>query len=607
MKNLISIASSGTAACPGEPGLRIIRSGVLRCWFVAALAACTSAPTGGAPAGEAPTDAGAHGRKSASDPGSASYRPPPTASVEIVEVPDTGIRLGWGWNSVDHEPVPNICVQFVEGNEPAQTRYMSMSEVSDSYELMDGFGMSAAASVKTIGYSVSGKAKFAKDLNITGFSSNFVMNATVENGVRFAAPVPANAKAGAAEASSVSERGGRQAEIRLTPEALKLAGKHDSSEFRHLCGDSFVSAVYSGAKLTGVITIETKSRDERKSFSAELAGAGWGARLSANMDQSKGTKNENRRIDVSIFQTGGRGDEIPVTRADLLEKLKLLSKIAAEAPKDFHMAVMPYETLSNWPAASLLVEENEYDQLASFWGSYNTIYDEIQHVLDHRENFSAATMTAGCVKIDASRPLSAQQIERLERVQDEVRDALLRLQRFAQYCATLESGCEFPEGQFRSPYAYRTQLPLSVESRRAELLRLIELERVGQAARTQREWRVVIDELVTAHISEPAKRRCDLAKDNPGCLSNAEIRGWRDRIGMDQRAFSSVGERDRVVAKLLARKLTFKPLDCGDLETPVPAIFSVEPGFPALWYDPRAKTCIEHPDAEAPAGQCPRT
>jgi hypothetical protein len=604
MKNFISIASSGTVPCPREPALRIIRSGVLRCWLVAALAACTSAPTDGAPAGEAPTDAGVHGRKSASDPGSASYRPPPTASIEIVEVPDTGIRLGWGWNSVDHEPVPNICVQFVEGNEPAQTRYMSMSEVSDSYELMDSFGMSAAASVKTIGYSVSGKAKFAKDLDITGFSSNFVLNATVENGVRFAAPVPSNINTGTADAASIAERGGRQAEVRLTPEALKLAGKHDSSEFRHLCGDSFVSAVYSGAKLTGVITIETKSREEKKSFSAELAGAGWGARLSANMDRSKGSKNENRKMDVSIFQTGGRGDEIPVTSADLLEKLKRLSSIAAEAPKDFHMAVMPYETLSNWPAASLMVEENEYDQLASYWGSYNTLYDEIQHALDHPERFSVATMTAGCVKIGASRHLSAQQLERLERVQDEVLDALLRLQRFAQYCATSESGCEFPEGQFRSPYAYRTQLPLSLESS-AELMRLIELERVGLAPRAKHEWRVLIDELVTAHISEPAKRRCNLAKDNPGCLSNAEIRGWRDKIGMDQGTFSSVGERDRVVAKLLARKLELKPLGCGDLETPAPAIFSVEPGFPALWYDPRAKTCIEHPDAEAPAGQCP--
>jgi hypothetical protein len=497
-------------------------------------------------------------------------------------VPDTGISLGWGWNSVDNEPVPTICVQFVEGNEPAQTRYMTMSEVSDSYELMESLGMSAAASVKTIGYSVSGKAKFAKDLNITGFSSNFVMNASVENGVRFAAPVPDNWTPATADAGWISERGGRQGEIRLTPEARKLAGKRDPSEFRHRCGDSFVSAVFSGAKLTGVITKETKSQTEQEAASAELAGAGWGARLAASVTASGKSATEKSKINVSIFQTGGRGDTIPATPEDLIKKLAELSADAAAAPKDFHMAVMPYEVLSNWPAASLLVEENEYEQLASYWGSYNTLYDEIQYALDDPAQFLGATMTGGCVEVNSDKTLTAEQIERLEQVQDDVLDALHRLQNFAQHCATSESGCEFPEGEFRSPYAYRIQLPLS-----------------------NSEPALTIDTLVATHISDPAKKRCNIAKDNPGCLSNAEIHDWGDKVGLEQVTFASIEERDSLAAKLEGRRLQLEARVCDEAGTPVRSVFSVEPQYPALWYDPRIKGCIEHPDAGAPAGQCP--
>jgi len=574
MTNSIRIAGPATVPCPREPGPKVTRSGVLGCWLVAALAACNGSPTDGpAPGGKT---------ESATDPQSASYRPPPTASIEIVEVPDTGISLGWGWNSVDNEPVPTICVQFVEGNELAQTRYMTMSEVSDSYELMQSMGMSAAASVKTIGFAASGKAKFAKDLNITGFSSNFVMNASVENGVRFAAPVPANWNTATADVSLISERGGRQGEIRLTPEARKLAGKRDPTEFLHLCGNAFVSAIFSGAKLTGVITIETQSQEQQETLSAEMAGAGWGARFHASMEQSGSSATKGKNMHISIFQTGGRRDSIPVTSADLIKKLEVLSALAEDARKDFHMAVMPYETLSNWPAASLLVEENEYDELASYWGSYNTLYDEIQYALDHPALFIGATMTNGCVELNHDRSLTAEQIERLEQVQDDVLDALHRLQRFAQHCATSESGCEFPEGQFRSPYAYRIQLPLS-----------------------KQESALTVDTLVTSHISDPAKQRCNIAKDNPGCLSNAEIHDWRDKIGMELLTFTALDERDALAAKLLTRKLTVEAKNCGNYGTRARATFSVEPEFPALWYDPRIKTCIEHPDAAAPPGQCP--
>jgi hypothetical protein len=457
-----------------------------------------------------------------------------------------------------------------------------MHEVSDSYDLMRTLGMSAEASVSTIGFEVSGKASFAKDLHVSRFASNFVMNAHVENGVRYAAPAPANWRAPGADPEMVGPRGGRQGEIRLTPEALRLARNQDPAEFIHRCGHGFVSAVYSGAKLSAVITVNTSSQAEHEAVSAEVSGNGWGARFKGSMSQSSGTTTENKDLNISIFQTGGRGDSIPVTKEDVLARLDMLSAIAFDAPKDFHMSVAPYETLANWPASSIEVESDEYAQVASLWGAYNSLYGDIQAVLDAPAAFVGPIEDAtGCVAVKAAsgaEGLGAAQVARLKRVQDEVLAALRRLRNFAQFCAASNTGCEFPEGEFRSPYAYRIQLPL-------------EAAHGGSLA-----------DVLLLHVADAAKRRCAEAPDGIGCLTNAEIDGWREKIGMDLVTFDNIAARDVAVERLRAMRLEGMPATCpGQAGAPGPA-FSAEPGFPALWYVPRIAACVANPDQ--PASRC---
>jgi hypothetical protein len=547
--------------------------GVVICGAVLLAACRPSNPEGG---GLAPTE-------DPKNPRSMSYRPPPDASTEIHEVPGTGISLGWGWNSVTSEPVPTICVEFVEGQEPAQTRFMTMHEVSDSYELMQRLGMSAEASVNTIGFAVSGKASFAKDQHVSRFASTFVMNASVENGVRYAAPVPANWLVPGADPEMVGPRGGRQGEIRLTPEALRLARNSDPAEFIHRCGHGFVSAVYSGAKLSAVITVNTSSLAEHEAVSAEMSGRGWGARFKGTMSQSSDTTTANKDLTVSIFQTGGRGDSIPVTKEDVLAKLEMLSAIAFDAPKDFHMAVASYETLANWPARSIEVESDEYEQLASLWGSYNSLYGDIQVVLDAPGAFVGPIEdAAGCVAVKSAsaddKGLGRAQVARLKRVQDDVLDALRRLRNFAQFCATSDTGCEFPEGEFRSPYAYRIQLPLEAAAG------------------------LSLDDVLLLHVADTAKRRCEEDPGSIGCLTNAEIGRWREKIGMELAKFDTIEARDAVIERLTAMNLEGVPGTCpGQTGTSGPA-FSAEPGFPALWYVQRIAACVANPDQ--PASRC---
>ncbi len=431
-----------------------------------------------------------------------SYRPASTAAVEVVEAPETGINLGWGYNTFDAIPVPTICVEFSEGSEPAQSRYMTMHEVSDSYEVMQHMGMSAEASVKFIGVEASGKAAFAKDTNITGFSSTFVLNATVDNGVRYTTPPRAR------EGTTLSG-------IRLNKEALALARKRDLDEFKHLCGNSFVSAVYSGAKLTAVLTMAASSHTEQERISAEMSGSGWGAKFKASYEEDKKSGSTSESMDLSIFQTGGRGDEIPASRDDLMEKLKTLSALAYDAPKDFRIAVMPYEQLSNWPAKSITGDEHEFTQIASYWGSYNSLYDEIQQVLDKPTGYLTAKIKDdGCFAI-TKLDKETDAIARLEQAQDEVLVGLKELTAFAQKCSDLEQDCKFPEEEFRSQYVYRVLLPIP-EPKPPEPAGITPVKAISRY-----------------HIGDSAKRRCNMAADDPGCLSNGEIHEWRKSIGMD--------------------------------------------------------------------------
>jgi hypothetical protein len=495
----------------------------------------------------------------------ASYRETHLDSTTIVEVPDTGISLGWGWNTFHGEPVPTICVEFVEGNEPAQTQYMNLHEVSDSYEVMQRMGLSAEASVKTIGYEVGGKARFAKELDINGFSSSFVLQATVENGVRYAAPLPGAGARAAHGTTLIDRRGGTQGSIRLTGEALALAKRRDPAEFEHACGNAFVSAVFSGAKLAAVLTIKAIKQSEQETIAAELSGSGMGARVKATLQNVDRTEYKDENMTLSVFQTGGKGKPIPANKAQLLARLDDLAQAAAD-PKDFNMAITPYEVLSNWPGKDLTGPVNEFEQLASYWGSYNTLYDEIQYILDHPTDFVAATMdAAGTVsfprhppaKAGAAKPapeLTHDQVLALEAMQDAIRDALESLRQDARDCVSKGDACSFGEQAFRSPYAYRIQLPLPSES-----------DELSAEA------------LVDYYVRDPAKRRCALGTDDPGCLSNAAIRRWQLKVGM-----KAVPLPDKAAVQAAAERLAKATLDDGA----TPIRFSEEQESSMLWYNP---------------------
>ncbi|MEW8336272.1 MAG: hypothetical protein AB2558_17780 [Candidatus Thiodiazotropha sp.] len=461
--------------------------------------------------------------------------PPDPAGQEAVEIgiaerrhaqpvsvnyPETGVDVGWGWDSEEGVPQPNVCIEYSIEEDKGQTKYMTMTEVSDSRELMQSMNISAAASVKTIAYQASGSAKFAKNTKINSFSSNFVLNVSVDNGVRYATPLLPGSR-GEIKDPETRKTLPDAGSIRLTSEALRLAKKRDLTAFLNLCGDSYVAALYGGARLTAVITVATSSKQEKTQASTNFSGSGWGVSLKASAKGESVGSISNERITMRFHQSGGRKDKIPATKGDLLEKLDSLTTEASDYPAYYRLTLMPYTALANWPERGLPLDLSEEEQLADYWAGYATLYEDLEHILGQPEKFQVINENGQLV------PLANQggDHDRLKTVQDQVRAILLRLQQAALQCSMPEEECNFRQASYLSPYAFRIQMPLPVDITEANK----QCPCADGEAKGERAENSAL--LVDYYIRTPVKRRCLNNPVEPGCLSNAEIDRWEERVG----------------------------------------------------------------------------
>lgn len=478
---------------------------------VVALAAGLAGCQPGIDDSEGPQD-----ERSEARPGRSVGAGPEEAQPRTLDVPASGVHLGWGWDSEAERPRSTVCIEFEMARDEGQTKHMTFREVSDSYEVMTSMGMSAAATVDAIGYKASGKAEFAKSARTSGFSSTFVLTVAIDNGVVFAAPVPAGSSAGRVTYLDPERPTAHHGAVRLTGDALALA-RRGEEPFRQRCGDSFVSALYGGAQLTALITIQATTHAEQEAVSAELSGSGWGVEVQSGFSSESTSETSKHDTRMSFFQVGGRGDSIPKHKDDLLDKLAELPGQAASAPATFRMTLTPYTALANWPSRfDIEVDTSEHEQIASDWGAYATLYDEIQEVLDVPDEYTFFVRATEQGEEDRWLPPDAGSeddaaarraaLEALEALQDEVHETLRYLRDVAARCADPEEECEFDEGVVLDPYGVRVRLPLP-----------------------EADTDLTVEHLVDFHVRDTAQRRCDISPINPGCLSNAEVDAWVTR------------------------------------------------------------------------------
>ncbi len=434
-----------------------------------------------------------------------------------VNYPDTGVDLGWGWDSEEGVPRPSVCIEFSIAEDKGQTKYMTISEVSDSYELMQSMNISAAASIKTVAYKASGKASFAKNTKINSFSSNFVLNASVDNGVRYAAPIAEDGRGvvrNADDVQVVPDAGS----IRLTKQALRLAQRPDLEGFLDACGDSFVAALYGGANLTAVLTVASTSRSEQATTSASFTGSGWGAKVKVAASGDEEGKGKNDNLSMRFFQTGGRRDSIPASKEDFVAKLDDLSTQAAESPAIYRVSLLPYTALANWPARDIEISTDEQDQLSRYWGAYTAIYEDIQYILDDPDRFQ---------QLEKEKTFGNVDVDKLRTLQDEVHAVLVRLKDDALRCAEPDPEpqeiCVFDENGYEDPLAYRIRLPIpkTPEAGKSCPCAWSNSDETDDNA---------LNAVIDYYVRDPSRSACRNNPVGPRCLTNDEIKDWKDKL-----------------------------------------------------------------------------
>jgi len=561
---------------PLPPGVRRLRGAALALVLPVVLAGCPAPPD----AKDDPPAKPAAGGSSGAMPATVGGRQARPIQPTIRDVPETGVEIGWGWHTVEDAAVPTVCVEIALGEERGQTKTMEFQEVTDSYAVMQSMDMSASASVKAMGYKASGKAAFAKSTEVSGMSSTFVLEASVDNGVRFAAPVAARGDGGGVTKARYDEAGRRIAPdtgaIRLTPEALKLAKRSDLTAFHDTCGHSYVSAIYEGAKLTAAITIKAKSQKDKQKVSGSLSGSGWGAEVKTNFSNTATSGTETRDVSMRFFQTGGRGDTIPKDQADLLAKLDELARLAMEAPKPFRIALTPYTALSNWPDKPIIADVSELDQLAGVWGSYVTFHERIETAMERPCLYAVRTADGSYKALTDTDAVTA-----LRKTEDLVLETLRGLRDVAASCTADDAVCRFDEADVLDPYGVGLRLPIPDQNKRwADATATCTTQaNGGDAANSDAK-------LVEINVRQPAKARCAINPVNDGCLTSAEIDGWAKRVGK-----AAVQVEDADVAKRLVEeppKLVAKTADGGTENV----AYEVTKGGRWVWIEPEHESVL---------------
>lgn len=316
------------------------------------------------------------------------------ATSIAIGVPDSGIELGLGWDTQRSRVISNRCIEFAPVREEGQQISLKISDIADSSELMEELNVSASMSVRSMMGSGSAQAEFATRSKVSRSTNTLLIRATVNNGVLFAGPsrpqepsrhafpaAGAPAEIDRAKWDSASDR------LHLTEFATDLigdGGARELREFERYCGDSFVSAIFSGAELLATMSISTTGTESVSSVKAKVKGefSAWGAKVKAESEAGAGTdkKYENSNIEVDYTQIGGSGGIIPTTREDFKDKLHNLPTEALNGPNFHTMNVTPYSDLPDWPRAVVLdTEEHPIEALlVDYYWTLSSIEDLLE-------------------------------------------------------------------------------------------------------------------------------------------------------------------------------------------------------------------------------------
>ncbi|WP_193138654.1 hypothetical protein [Klebsiella aerogenes] len=245
--------------------------------------------------------------------------------------PDFGVVIGQGWNSFLNRQSANICIEGATESLLGTQLNSSVSSVEDRASYYEALSASAGASYGPF----SGSGGYSKENNFSTYDANVVINVVVDTGGFFIKPA--------------TDKG-----IQLSSYALSLLNTKDSvdgvSRFLQACGDSFVTTIRNGGRMTAVLNISNVSNSQKEEIKAQ-ASAGIGI-LSANANFRKSieTATSDNKLRVSFEQVGGTFNGSPISVQDFLDKFAQYKVDQTYNPRPYVFYTINYRTLPNWPS-----------------------------------------------------------------------------------------------------------------------------------------------------------------------------------------------------------------------------------------------------------------
>jgi len=424
---------------------------------------------------------------------------PEPDQTRVLEYPVEGVGLGQGWHREGVRKAIATCIDFAARADTGQEQSMDLSVVTDASALMDKLDVSAEAQFKSIGYSVSGKAKYAKDTEVRSSSLNVLAYAKVINGVAYVAP---------------ADGGSSQGRIDLTPHYRDVA-RRNRVAFEQECGDGFVAAVHSGAELTAMLSFAETNTTARTAIEASMSGSGWGFSAEGRASSTMQKAASSGTLHVTFYQTGGSGNPIPTSQDGFISAIERLPTLAAANPYNYQITVQSYQALPGYPGGPAEEHDAFRQTLATSYGRLLTLRDALIEALEAAEQAGAKYADA-----DADQAPSALR-GRMQALHDELVSKLRAIRAIADYCAfydedmappdTLAVPCRVPDDlDLRNDYAYRVRLPVLA---------------AGLATPAARAARII-----DQHVRDVSRRRCERDLQDPGCLLESEIEKLRPAL-----------------------------------------------------------------------------
>jgi hypothetical protein len=420
---------------------------------------------------------------------------PAPHQTHFVEYPVSGVDLGQGWHREAVSKAVATCIDFSIREDSGQEQSMELSVVTDSSALMEALDVSAEAQFKAISYSVSGKARYAKDTTVRSDSLNVLAYAKVMNGVQFAAP--AQTRTG-------------QHRIDLTPRYRDLAAR-DRVAFEQECGDGFVAALHSGAELTAMLSFKESDATKRSEIETAMSGSGWGFSAEGKATETMQAHATSKTLHVTFYQTGGSGSPIPTTQEAFVKAIELLPSLAAKDPYNYRIQVQSYRSLPGYPKGGSDGRDEFRQTLATSYGRLLTLRHAVIEALD-----------APATYVDAQKDQSAFQ-QRMHALHDELMKDLGQIRKLADTCTFYDDdmgpseklgvACTVAGLDRRNDYAYRLRLP-------------VRKKEAGGGKTASAINAAIIDR----HVRDVSRRRCERELEDPGCLLEAEIEELRQKL-----------------------------------------------------------------------------